>query len=160
MAVPLLRTAVTSSHPPAQFRLDNAPSKSASAVQYSGNPGYLMGKNILMENSNAAFSLSNIADASGNCAVSATSSVPILFGQNEVYSCISSNPCASNLIVDSLAKQSNLKIFKWAKGSNDTVLVGGTGSAVNTCSTQMIVLNIVYSSAGWQLDLQNYIIGA
>jgi hypothetical protein len=40
------------------------------------------------------------------------------------------------------------------------VQVSGTGSSINTCSSQQIVLNVLYSTAGWTVDSQNYIVGA
>ena len=50
---------------------------------------------------------------------------------------------------------------KWAKSSdNSTIQVSGTGPSINTCNSQQIVLNIIYSTGGWTADSQNYIVGA
>lgn len=76
----------------------------ASTVSYSGNPGYLLNKAVKMESSAGTYNLFNIADASGNCVISGVSTVSLLFGQNALYSCISSNPCASSLYIDQLPK--------------------------------------------------------
>lgn len=73
-------------------------------MSYSGNPGYLMNKQVNMVNSAGAYKLYNLADASGNCVTTASSTVDLLFGQNAIYSCISSNPCASSLYIDQIAK--------------------------------------------------------
>lgn len=40
---------------------------SAASVSYSGNPGYLMGKPVIVEKSGSAYSILNVADGSGNC---------------------------------------------------------------------------------------------
>jgi len=49
---------------------------------------------------------------------------------------------------------------KWAKSVDTSIQVVGSGSTVNSCSSQQIILNILYSTAGWVSDTQNYIIGA
>ena len=132
-------------------------------LSYAGNPGYQMNKPILMEKAGSAFSILKIMDASGNCVQAAnsnsSSTVDILFGQNTVYSCIASDPCSNGLYIDQIAA-SSFSIKKWARGSDSTVAVAGTGPSVNTCQAQQIVINILYSTAGWVVDPQNYIIGA
>jgi hypothetical protein len=125
--------------------------KPANSTSFSGNPGYIMGKSINVDNSGTPFTLFDIADGTGNClntGINGTST-PILFGQNVAYSCATTTPCTSSLYIDSLAKLTSFKISKWAKGSLDTVLVGGTGSTINTCSYQTIIINILYSNGGW-----------
>lgn len=129
--------------------------KPANSTQYSGNPGYMMGKPITIQNAGSAFTLYNIADTSGNCIAASSAggvgstTTSVLFGQNIAYSCISTNPCSSSLYIDSLIKLTGLKIQKWAKGSTDSISVSGTGTSTNSCNFQTIVLNILYSSAGW-----------
>jgi hypothetical protein len=127
---------------------------------YSGNPGYQFGKPLVMNNSANSFSLYQIADSSGNCVNSGSTATSVLFGQNSVYSCVSSNPCSSTLYIDSIIKQTGLLIQKWASGSTSTVSVGGTSSTANSCKSQTLVWNIMYTEAGWVADKQNYIIGS
>jgi hypothetical protein len=79
--------------------------------------------------------LYNIADSSGNCISTGATPISVIFDQNVVYSCASSNPCASSLYIDSITKTSSLEIQKWAKNSNTTIVFSGTGSSVNTCSS-------------------------
>jgi hypothetical protein len=42
---------------------------SAASVSYSGNPGYLVGKPVIVEKSGSVYNLLNVADGSGNCVV-------------------------------------------------------------------------------------------
>ena len=80
----------------------------AGSVSYSGNPGYMMNKPIMIEKSGAVYNLLNVADASGNCVLNSNtngiSSLEIPFGQNTVYSCITSNPCSNSLYIDQIAR--------------------------------------------------------
>lgn len=83
--------------------------KTATAVGYSGNPGYVVGKSVKMVSSGGVYRLYSLEDASGNCvttsaAASASTAVDLLFGQNAIYSCVSSNPCDSSLYIDQIAK--------------------------------------------------------
>jgi hypothetical protein len=41
----------------------------AASVSYSGNPGYMMNKPVIIEKSGSVYNLLNIADGSGNCAL-------------------------------------------------------------------------------------------
>ena len=39
----------------------------AASVSYSGNPGYMMNKPVIIEKSGSVYNLLNVADGSGNC---------------------------------------------------------------------------------------------
>ena len=113
-----------------------------------------------MKNSGNSFDLYQIADSSGNCVITGSTSTSILFGQNAIYSCVSTNPCSSSLYIDSIIKQTGLQIHKWASESTSSISVGGTSSTANSCKSQTIIWNILYTEAGWVADKQNYIIGS
>lgn len=55
-----------------QIKTSITVTNTASAVSYSGSPGYLLSKPVKIETSAGNFSLFNIADASGNCLATGT----------------------------------------------------------------------------------------
>lgn len=83
--------------------------KSPSTVTYPGNPGYIMGKPVKLDNAGVSQNF-QIADSTGNCLTTPTTSTPptstvsLLFGQNAVYSCTANNPCSNSFYIDQLIK--------------------------------------------------------
>ena len=101
--------------------------------------------------------IGSIQATDGSCMTSAGSDLYLNFGVNQSWSChASTNPCAGSFYVDTLAA-GTLDLKKYATGTEAVNIVGLTE---NSCSKQSITLNIVYSSAGWLLDPQYYIMGA
>jgi hypothetical protein len=120
----------------------------------SGNPGYLQGKPITMSGGIAAI----LDSTTGNCATSASgSAISLPFAVSQTLSCPSPSACTNTYYIDSLSSL-NLTINKYASQSTDSVSV----SASNTlgCNASSYTLNILYSSNGWVLDPQHYIVGA
>lgn len=94
----------------------------------------------------------------GNCATASTNpSISIPFGVSSTYSCPSPSPCNSSYYIDTLGSL-NITINKYAFQSTDTITVGG--NATMGCKAERYTLNILYSSDGWQLDPQYYVLAA
>lgn len=120
----------------------------------SGNPGYLQGKAITMTGGIAGI----LDSTTGNCATSAANvAITVPFGVGKTVSCPSPSPCSSSYYIDTIGSLT-LAINKYAAQSTDTVSVGG--DATLGCNAESYTMNILYSSNGWLLDPQHYIVGA
>lgn len=125
---------------------------SANTVR-SGNPGYLQGKSITMVGG-----IGNILNsATGNCATSAGVLTDVPFAVDRTFSCPSPSPCSNSYYIDTLGNLS-LTINKYASQSIEAITASSNISL--GCKAETYTLNILYSSDGWVLDPQYYIVAA
>jgi hypothetical protein len=103
--------------------------------------------------------IADILDAStGNCATSASNpTIPVPFAVDKTVSCPSPSPCTNNYYVDTIGSLT-LSLSKYAAQSAETIAVGG--NATLGCKSEHYKLSIIYSSNGWLLDPQYYIVAA
>lgn len=124
----------------------------------SGNPGYQLGKKITLHSN--LYVIQN--PSTGTCYTTGSnlSTISMFFGLNQIFSCVGSSSCSNNFYIDTIL-QSSWSIQKYALNSTDNITVTGTGKSFNTsCNSERIILNIIYSQDGWELDPQYYITGA
>jgi hypothetical protein len=126
----------------------------APATAKSGNPGYLQGKPTTMSGGIAGI----LDSTTGSCTTSASNpAITLPFAVDKTVSCPSPSPCTNNYYIDTIGSLT-LSLNKYAAQSTETVSVGG--KAALGCKTEHYKLNILYSSNGWLLDPQYYIVAA
>ena len=89
----------------------------------SGNPGYLIGKNL--QYATGSTTIGGIVDTDGSCLTSAGVDLELKFGVNHTISCVSgNNPCGSSYYLDSLADGDGIQLRKYATGSESVGILG------------------------------------